>query len=91
MEGSHSYVQIKMYRTKYAKIAEKELQEHNIVTKASIMLHTDFYAEKSVSVCIGNFMQKVKEDTTREKNHPEPVLRQDQPKRQSSGCLDRYM
>lgn len=66
MEGSHSHIQIIMYCAKYVKISEKELQEHNIVTEASIMLHTPGIF-KSVSVCEGNFTQKVNEDTTREK------------------------
>lgn len=63
MEGSHSYIQIIMYCDKYVKISEKELQEHNIVTETSIMLHTPGLF-KSVSVCEGNFIQKVKKDTT---------------------------
>lgn len=66
MEGSHSHIQIILYCAKYVKISEKELQEHNVVTEASIMLHTPGLF-KSVSVCEGNFIQKVKEDTTREK------------------------
>lgn len=80
-----------MYCAKYVKISERELQEHSTVTEASLMLHT-LGLFKSLSVCEGNFIWKVKEDTTRgKKNNPEHVLRQDQPKRQSSECLNRDM
>lgn len=55
-----------MYCAKYVKISERELQEHNTVTEASLMLHT-LELFKSLSVCEENFIWKVKEDTTRGK------------------------